>query len=154
MRAVDRPSAGLLTDLRERGLLDDTLVIWGGKFGRTPHAQNADGRDHNNKGFTLWLAGGGVKRGFAYGATDELGYEAGENAIHIHDLHATILHLLGLDHERLTFAMLAAICGSPTSNETSTKRSSPEALRRRRVAPPRMLAAAEQVWRRRTAARW
>jgi hypothetical protein len=102
-RAVDRPIAGLLTDLRARGLLDDTIVTWGGEFGRTPHGQNADGRDHNNKGFTCWLAGAGVKRGFAYGQTDELGYEAVENPMHIHDLHATILHLLGLDHERLTY---------------------------------------------------
>ncbi|HEV3341452.1 MAG TPA: DUF1501 domain-containing protein [Pirellulales bacterium] len=102
-RAVDRPIAGLLTDLRARGLLEDTLVVWGGEFGRTPHGQNADGRDHNNKGFTCWLAGAGVKRGFAYGQTDELGYEAVESPMHVHDLHATILHLLGLDHERLTY---------------------------------------------------
>jgi Protein of unknown function (DUF1501) len=102
-RAVDRPIAGLLEDLRTRGLLDDTLVIWGGEFGRTPHGQNADGRDHNNKGYTLWLAGGGVKRGIAYGQTDELGYEAVENPMHVHDLHATVLYLLGLDHERLTY---------------------------------------------------
>jgi hypothetical protein len=102
-RAVDRPIAGLLTDLRTRGLLDQTLVIWGGEFGRTPHGQNSDGRDHNNKGFSLWLAGGGVKPGVAYGQTDELGYEAVENPMHVHDLHATILHLLGLDHERLTY---------------------------------------------------
>jgi len=102
-RAVDRPIAGLLTDLRTRGLLGQTLVIWGGEFGRTPHGQNSDGRDHNNKGFSLWLAGGGVKPGIAYGQTDELGYEAVENPMHVHDLHATILHLLGLDHERLTY---------------------------------------------------
>jgi Protein of unknown function (DUF1501) len=102
-RAVDRPIAGLLKDLRMRGLLDQTLVIWGGEFGRTPHGQNSDGRDHNNKGFSLWLAGGGVKPGIAYGQTDELGYEAVENPMHVHDLHATILHLLGLDHERLTY---------------------------------------------------
>jgi Protein of unknown function (DUF1501) len=102
-RAVDRPIAGLLTDLRTRGLLDNTLVLWGGEFGRTPHGQNSDGRDHNNKGFTVWLAGGGVKPGIAYGQTDELGYEAVENPMHVHDLHATILHLLGLDHERLTY---------------------------------------------------
>jgi hypothetical protein len=102
-RAVDRPIAGLLTDLLARGLLDDTLVIWGGEFGRTPHGQNADGRDHNNKGFTVWLAGGGVKPGIAYGQTDEHGYEAVEDPMHVHDLHATILHLLGLDHERLTY---------------------------------------------------
>ncbi len=102
-RAVDRPIAGLLTDLHTRGLLEETLIIWGGEFGRTPHGQNADGRDHNNKGFTIWLAGGGVKPGIAYGQTDELGYEAVENPMHVHDLHATILHLLGLDHERLTY---------------------------------------------------
>jgi hypothetical protein len=102
-RAVDRPIAALLTDLRGRGLLDETLVIWGGEFGRTPHGQNADGRDHNNKGFSLWLAGGGVKSGIAYGQTDEFGYEAVEHPMHVHDLHATILHLLGLDHERLTY---------------------------------------------------
>jgi Protein of unknown function (DUF1501) len=102
-RAVDRPIAGLLTDLRSRGLLEDTLVIWCGEFGRTPHGQNADGRDHNNKGFSLWLAGGGTRPGITYGQTDELGYEAVENPMHVHDLHATILHLLGLDHERLTY---------------------------------------------------
>jgi hypothetical protein len=102
-RAVDRPIAGLLTDLRTRGLLNDTLVIWGGEFGRTPHGQNSDGRDHNNKGFSLWLAGGGTRPGIAYGQTDELGYEAVENRMHVHDLHATILHALGLDHERLTY---------------------------------------------------
>jgi hypothetical protein len=102
-RAVDRPIAGLLTDLRARGLLDQTLIIWGGEFGRTPHGQNADGRDHNNKGFCLWLAGGGVKPGITYGQTDEHGYEAVEHKMHVHDLHATVLHLLGLDHERLTY---------------------------------------------------
>ena len=102
-RAVDGPIAGLMTDLRARGLLDETLVIWGGEFGRTPHGQNSDGRDHNNKGFTLWLAGGGTRPGIAYGRTDELGYEAVESPMHVHDLHATILHLLGLDHERLTY---------------------------------------------------
>ncbi len=101
--AVDKPIAGLLTDLRERGLLDDTLVIWGGEFGRTPHAQNGDGRDHNNKGYTLWMAGGGVKPGLAYGRTDDYGYEAVENPVHVHDWHATILHLMGLDHEKLTY---------------------------------------------------
>ncbi len=102
-RAVDRPISGLLADLSARGLLADTLVVWGGEFGRTPHGQNADGRDHNSKGFTFWLAGSGVKPGISYGQTDELGYEAVENLMHIHDLHATILHLLGLDHERLTY---------------------------------------------------
>jgi hypothetical protein len=102
-RQVDRPIAGLLADLADRGLLDETLVIWGGEFGRTPHSQGSDGRDHNNKGFTLWMAGGGVKGGMTYGATDDYGYEAVENRMHIHDWHATLLHLLGLDHERLTY---------------------------------------------------
>jgi hypothetical protein len=101
--SVDQPIAALLTDLRERGLLKDTLVIWGGEFGRTPHAQGGDGRDHNNKAFTMWMAGGGVKGGFAHGLTDDYGYEAIEDKMHVHDLHATILHLLGLDHERLTY---------------------------------------------------
>ena len=101
--ATDRPIAALLADLKQRGLLEDTLVIWAGEFGRTPYAQSGNGRDHNNKGYTVWMAGGGVRRGMAYGATDEFGYEAVENPMHIHDWHATILHLLGLDHERLTF---------------------------------------------------
>jgi len=100
---VDRPIAGLLTDLRGRGLLDDTLVMWGGEFGRTPTAQGSDGRDHNPEGFTMWLAGGGVKGGFQHGATDEYGYFATVDRMHIHDVHATLLHLLGLDHERLTY---------------------------------------------------
>lgn len=102
-RGVDAPIAGLLTDLKNRGLLKDTLVVWSGEFGRTPHAQGGDGRDHNNKGFTLWMAGGGVKGGLSYGATDDYGYEAVDNKVQIHDLHATILALLGLDHEKLTF---------------------------------------------------
>jgi hypothetical protein len=101
--ATDLPIAGLLTDLEGRGLLKDTLVIWAGEFGRTPFAQTADGRDHNHRGFTTWMAGGGVQPGFAYGETDEFGLEAVVNPVHIHDWHATILHLLGLDHERLTF---------------------------------------------------
>jgi hypothetical protein len=100
--AVDRPIAGLLTDLARRGLLDDTLVIWGGEFGRSPTAQG-DGRDHNHKGFTLWMAGGGVRPGIAHGATDEYGQEVVSGRMHIHDWHATLLHLLGLDHERLTY---------------------------------------------------
>ncbi len=100
--AVDKPIAGLLTDLKARGLLDDTLVWWGGEFGRTPFAQGSDGRDHNINGFSIWLAGGGVRSGLAYGATDEFGYYAVENKVHMHDLHATILHLMGLDHEKLT----------------------------------------------------
>ena len=102
-REVDLPIAGLLADLKARGLLEDTLVWWGGEFGRTPVAQGKNGRDHNPEGFTMWLAGGGVKAGFRYGATDEYGYYAQENKLHIHDVHATILALLGLDHERLTY---------------------------------------------------
>jgi hypothetical protein len=102
-RAVDQPIAGLLTDLDRRGLLSDTLVVWGGEFGRTPHAQGGDGRDHNSKGFTMWMAGGGVKGGFSYGQTDDLGYEAVTDKMHIHDWHATLLHLLGLDHEQLSY---------------------------------------------------
>ena len=101
--AVDQPIAALLADLQSRGLLKDTLVVWSGEFGRTPHGQGADGRDHNSKGFTAWMAGGGVKGGMRYGSTDDLGYEAVEDKMHTHDLHATILHLLGLDHERLTY---------------------------------------------------
>ena len=102
-RKVDQPIAALLADLERTGLLKDTLVIWGGEFGRTPYAQNGDGRDHNHKGYTTWMAGGGVKGGFSYGATDENGIEAVEDRMSIHDWHATILHLLGLDHERLTY---------------------------------------------------
>ncbi len=101
--AIDKPIAGLLTDLKQRGLLKDTLIIWGGEFGRTPHSQGDDGRDHNNKGFSMWMAGGGVKGGMNYGMTDDYGYEAVLNKMHIHDWHATVLALLGLDHERLTF---------------------------------------------------
>ena len=101
--ATDRPIAGLLRDLQARGLLDETLVIWGGEFGRTPTAQGQDGRDHHPYGFTMWLAGGGVKGGMAHGATDEFGWDAVEDRVHVHDLHATILHLLGLDHEKLTY---------------------------------------------------
>ncbi len=100
--AVDKPIAGLLEDLDRRGLLEDTLVLWGGEFGRSPFAQG-DGRDHNNKGYTMWMAGGGVKPGFVHGKTDEHGYEAVEGKVHVHDWHATILHLLGLDHEKLTY---------------------------------------------------
>jgi uncharacterized protein (DUF1501 family) len=100
--ATDRPIAGLLEDLKSRGLFDQTLVIWGGEFGRTPMAQGTDGRDHNPFGFTMWLAGGGVRGGTVYGATDEYGYYAIENKVEVHDLHATMLHLLGVDHKRLT----------------------------------------------------
>jgi hypothetical protein len=102
-RAVDEPIAGLLTDLKARGLLAKTLVVWAGEFGRTPMAQGSDGRDHNPFGFTVWLAGGGVKGGTIYGATDEYGYYAVENKTEMHDLHATMLHLLGVDHKRQTF---------------------------------------------------
>ncbi len=102
-RAIDRPIAALLRDLDRRGLLADTLVLWGGEFGRTPYAQGNDGRDHNHKGFTTWMAGGGVKGGFSYGATDDHGIEAVEGRTSIHDWHSTILHLLGLDHEKLTY---------------------------------------------------
>ena len=102
-REVDKPIAALLKDLKRRGMLDETLVFWGTEFGRTPVAQGKDGRDHNPYGFTVWMAGGGIKGGTTYGATDEFGYFAVENKLQIHDLHATILHLLGLDHTRLTF---------------------------------------------------
>ena len=100
---IDKPIAALLTDLKQRGMLDDTLVLWGGEFGRTPYAQNGDGRDHNAKGFTMWMAGGGVKGGLSYGSTDEIGAEAVDGVMDIHDWHATVLHLSGLDHERLTY---------------------------------------------------
>jgi len=103
-REVDKPIAALLYDLKQRGLLEDTLVWWGGEFGRTPTAQGSnDGRDHNPEGFTMWLAGGGVKGGYSHGATDEYGFFAQQGKVHIHDMHATILHLLGMDHERLTY---------------------------------------------------
>ena len=102
-KEVDQPIAGLLADLKQRGLLRETLVIWSGEFGRTPTAQGNNGRDHNPEGFTVWMAGGGVKPGFRYGATDEYGYYAAENKMDVHDLHATLLHLLGLDHEKLTY---------------------------------------------------
>jgi hypothetical protein len=102
--SVDQPIAGLLADLKQRGLLDETVVWWGGEFGRTPYAEkNGTGRDHNPGGFTVWLAGGGVKPGFAFGATDEFGAVAIQDKVHMHDLHATLLYLLGLDHERLTY---------------------------------------------------
>ena len=107
-KAVDKPIAGLLQDLKQRGLLEDTIVWWSGEFGRNPYAQNPSkkkeaGRDHNAKGFTTWLAGGGVKSGLSYGATDEFGHKAVEDKVHMHDLHATLLHLMGLDHEQLTY---------------------------------------------------
>lgn len=102
-RTIDQPIASLMNDLKQRGLLEDTLIIWGGEFGRTPTSENGNGRDHNHHGFTMWLAGGGVRGGMTWGETDEFGFKAAVNRMHVHDLHATILHLLGLDHERLTY---------------------------------------------------
>ena len=101
--ATDRPIAALLQDLKERGMLDETLVIWGGEFGRQPEIQNGDGRGHNHRGYSMWMAGGGIRGGQRYGATDPSGRIATENKVHTHDLHATILHLMGLDHEKLTY---------------------------------------------------
>jgi hypothetical protein len=101
--ATDRPVAGLLSDLKARGLLDDTIVLWGGEFGRTPTAEGTDGREHHPFGFTMWLAGGGIRGGMIHGATDEFGWHAVEKKVHVHDLHATLLHLLGIDHTRLTY---------------------------------------------------
>ena len=100
---IDQPIAALLGDLKSRGLLEDTLIVWGGEFGRTPVSENGNGRDHNPHGFMMWLAGGGVKGGMTYGESDEFGFKAVQNRMHIHDLHATLLHLLGIDHERLTY---------------------------------------------------
>ena len=102
-REVDTGIAGLIKDLKSRGMLDETLVLWGGEFGRTPVAQDGNGRDHNPHGFTMWMAGGGVKPGFSFGETDEYGFYAVEDKVHVHDLHATMLALLGIDHERLTY---------------------------------------------------
>jgi uncharacterized protein (DUF1501 family) len=105
---VDQPSAGLITDLKQRGLLDDTLVVWGGEFGRTVYCQgplkpDKYGRDHHGRSFTVWMAGGGIKPGMSYGETDDYGYNIVQNPVHIHDLNATLLHTLGIDHERLTY---------------------------------------------------
>ncbi|MEQ8786275.1 MAG: DUF1501 domain-containing protein [Pirellulaceae bacterium] len=102
-KEIDQPIAALLRDLKRRGLLEETLVVWGGEFGRTPVSENGNGRDHNHYGFTVWMAGGGVRGGHVHGATDEFGFRAVENRVSVHDLHATMLHLLGLDHERLTY---------------------------------------------------
>jgi arylsulfatase A-like enzyme len=99
---VDQASAALVTDLKQRGLLEDTLIVWGGEFGRTPMAQG-NGRDHHIKGFSIWLAGGGIKGGITHGCTDELGYNAVEDVVSVHDLHATLLYLLGVHHKRLTY---------------------------------------------------
>jgi hypothetical protein len=96
-------SIGLLADLKARGLLDSTLVVWGGEFGRMPVSEQGSGRDHNPEGFLIWMAGGGIKGGYSYGNTDEIGYKAVENPVSVHDIHATILHLLGVDHKRLTY---------------------------------------------------
>ena len=101
--SVDKPIAALLADLEKRDMLKDTLVMWGGEFGRTPHGESDDGRDHNNRGYTMWMAGGGVKGGMRYGQTDEYGFAAIDGRMHIHDWHATVLHLLGLNHKKLTF---------------------------------------------------
>jgi len=102
---VDRASTGLLLDLKRRGMLEDTLVVWGGEFGRTPMGENrvTVGRDHHIDAFTMWIAGGGVKKGMIFGAPDELGFGVVENKVHVHDLHATLLHILGFDHEKLTY---------------------------------------------------
>lgn len=102
-RQMDLPVAGLLTDLKQRGLLDQTLVVWGGEFGRTPMSEKGDGRDHNPTGFTMWMAGAGVRSGHAYGTTDEVGLHAVEDRLHVHDIHSTILHLMGLDHKQLVY---------------------------------------------------
>jgi uncharacterized protein (DUF1501 family) len=104
-KETDQASAALIRDLKQRGLLDDTLVIWGGEFGRTPMNQG-DGRDHHIKGFSLWMAGGGIKGGITHGETDELGYNAVKDVVEVHDLHATMLHLLGIDHQRMTYRYL------------------------------------------------
>ena len=101
--AVDQPIAALLADLKARGLLHDTLVLWGGEFGRTPTAEGTNGREHHPFGFTMWLAGGGVRGGMTYGATDEFGWHSVQDKVHVHDLHATILHLMGIGHEKLTY---------------------------------------------------
>jgi uncharacterized protein (DUF1501 family) len=102
-REIDQPAAALIQDLKQRGMLDDTLVIFGGEFGRTPVSEGGAGRDHNPYGFTVWMAGAGIKGGMTYGATDDYGYFAVEDKVEVHDLHATLLHLLGVDHKRLTF---------------------------------------------------
>ena len=118
---VDQASAALVTDLKQRGMLDDTLIIWGGEFGRTPMAQGS-GRDHHIRGFSVWMAGGGIKGGVSYGNTDELGYYAVEDIVHVHDFHATILHLLGIDHQKLTYRFqgrdfrLTDVHGHPVNN--------------------------------------
>jgi arylsulfatase A-like enzyme len=113
---TDKPIAGLLRDLKQRGLLDSTLVVWGGEFGRTPMSEKGDGRDHNPTGFTMWMAGGGVKGGQVIGETDELGLRAVQDRLHVHDLHATILHLLGIENLKLTYKFKGRP-ENPTLNE-------------------------------------
>ena len=120
-RQSDRPVAGLLHDLKQRGLLDSTLVVWGGEFGRTPMSEKGDGRDHNSTGFTMWLAGGGVQGGQVIGSTDELGLHAVKDRMHVHDIHATILHLMGIDHSRLVY-LDKGRPERPTINEGSPMR--------------------------------
>ncbi len=102
-RDIDQPIAALLQDLKQRGLLDETLILWGGEFGRTPTSENGNGRDHNHYGFTTWLAGGGIRGGMTYGETDDFGFRSVHNRVHVHDLHATMLHQLGINHEQLTY---------------------------------------------------
>jgi uncharacterized protein (DUF1501 family) len=102
-KEIDRPCAALIRDLKAKGLFDDSLIVWAGEFGRTPMSQGGNGRDHHNHGFSIWLSGGAVKGGLSYGATDEFGYKAVENVVTVHDLHATMLHLLGIDHMRFTY---------------------------------------------------
>jgi arylsulfatase A-like enzyme len=102
-QSTDQPIAGLLADLKQRGLLNETLVLWGGEFGRTPTAESGTGREHHPFGFSMWMAGGGVKGGMVHGATDEFGWHSVENKVHVHDLHATVLHLMGINHEKLTY---------------------------------------------------
>jgi uncharacterized protein (DUF1501 family) len=100
---IDKPITALISDLKQRGMLEDTLIVWGGEFGRTPVTENGNGRDHNPHGFLMFMAGGGVKGGTSYGESDEFGFKAAQNKMHVHDVHATMLHLLGMDHERLTY---------------------------------------------------
>ena len=127
--ACDQGIAALIKDLKLRGLLDETLVLWGGEFGRAPTSEGNKGRDQDHYGFTVWMAGGGVKPGFSYGATDAFGCSAVQDRVHVHDLHATILHLMGLDHEKLTFiAILGEIIVSPTFTGESFMTSSPKGV--------------------------
>jgi arylsulfatase A-like enzyme len=118
---MDQPVAALIKDLRRRGLLDSTLVVWGGEFGRTPMSEKGDGRDHNPTGFTMWMAGGGVPGGITVGSTDELGLRAVDDRMHVHDLHATILHLMGLDHMGLVYTFKGRP-ERPTLNEGEPNR--------------------------------